>query len=284
MKVTKKPNLSVINVKDNDDTRKLEIAYLKEILKQKDIIISNLMDYIQTLKEHLIPTKNESENKNENSDKNLNDIPKQRRRVNNNSTNPVPNQNTASATKPASSQAIQSQPSPSISSNYISGKISQQNPDENRAPKVRNVINRDVWLAVLEAETMNKMSGYINLANINSRAEEEWKEVKKGKPRRKPIVGSDSNTETVKGVPKFVALHVSGLDISTSTESLKSLLQDKFKEVTVEEITSRHPNYYKPFKVYIMETNFKQAMDPTIWPFGTNRFLEYKKKTAKERT
>lgn len=43
-------NISVISAIDNNDISKLEIAYLKEILEEEDI-----MDYIKTLKEHLIP-------------------------------------------------------------------------------------------------------------------------------------------------------------------------------------------------------------------------------------
>lgn len=290
---------------DNNDPSKLEIIYLKEILKQKDIIIDNLMDYIQTLKNHLIPTKNYSVTSSDESSnqkhsfkplkkqktgneielgKNQNGILKQRCTKNTNATNAITNENIDSIDNTVILKCEKSQSSPSSENN--NDKTTRPQTTENKASKVRNIINRDISLAVLEEKTINKMAEYINLSDTNNAPDREWKQVKAAKSKRRPIVGSNSNTEIVKGVPKLIALHVSRLDVNTTTEMLKSLVQNNFKEVSVEEIPSRHPTFYKSFKVCIFEKNFKQALDPTLWPFGAciSRFFEYRKKVVKEMT
>lgn len=51
----------------------------------------------------------------------------------------------------------------------------------NKASKVRNIINRDVTLAVFEAKCVNKMAEYINLSETINAQDREWKKVKAAK-------------------------------------------------------------------------------------------------------
>lgn len=64
----------------------------------------------------------------------------------------------------------------------------------------------------------------------------------------------------------------------TSIESLTLLLKGNFPEVVCEAITPKHPDVYTSFKVKILETNFRKAMNPELWPLGAciGRFLDMK--------
>lgn len=104
----------------------------------------------------------------------------------------------------------------------------------------------------------------------------------RNKKRRRPVV-TGNNIEAVsrvKGVPKMIALHVYRLSPSTTVKDLEEHLQNTFTEVSCEALVSKHPNLYSSFKVHILETNFKKAMDPKLWPYGCciQRFFEIAKK------
>lgn len=92
--------------------------------------------------------------------------------------------------------------------------------------------------------------------------------------------GQDSVSQPIKGVPKCVELHVYRLEPHTKGEQLTEMLKPNFPEVTCEQLTSKHPEIYSSFKVSIHQNNFKDAMDPSIWPHNAciKRFLRLRKK------
>lgn len=84
--------------------------------------------------------------------------------------------------------------------------------------------------------------------------------------RKKDMVVGKCVSGPIKGVPKFVSLHVYRVDIGTNPSYLRDLLQIHFPEVTYEAIT---PHLYTSFKVNIYEESFKKAKNPEVWPKGT---------------
>nr|CAI5820101.1 unnamed protein product [Callosobruchus analis] len=99
--------------------------------------------------------------------------------------------------------------------------------------------------------------------------------------RRSLLVGNGPDDCVVKGVEKRVALHVSRIHPSTALTDMESMVKAKFPEATVESIQSKHPDIYSSFKVTLLHSNFKSALDVSIWPKNTciNRFLQSRKKT-----
>lgn len=95
------------------------------------------------------------------------------------------------------------------------------------------------------------------------------------------MVVGNSVEGPIKGVPKFVSLHVYRVDVGTNPSDLRDVLQIHFPEVTCEAITPRHPHLYTSFKVNIYEESFKKAMNPDVWPKGAcvNRFFQPRMKT-----
>ncbi|XP_074041177.1 uncharacterized protein [Leptinotarsa decemlineata] len=151
----------------------------------------------------------------------------------------------------------------------------EQGECSNSSSKIVN--ENDVRLAVTQAEHTLKLKEYIDLENDDNSAappkNKGWNEVVKKRRKRACIIGK--NQETVKGVPKYVSLHVCRLDPQTSSEDLTRSLVKHFPEVKCEELKSRFPTLYSSFKVTIHENNFKTSMNPEVWPFGAciSRFL-----------
>ncbi|CAG9816525.1 unnamed protein product [Phaedon cochleariae] len=107
--------------------------------------------------------------------------------------------------------------------------------------------------ALNEVNTKSTMEKYIN---INK--EEEWKTVHtRKKPRRNSIVGNNTD-DKIKGVPKYVFLHVCRVDPVTTQQDLKDQLKKHFPEVTCELLTSKQPTIYSSFKV---KTQMAQSHD-----------------------
>lgn len=119
----------------------------------------------------------------------------------------------------------------------------------------------------------------------NTTSEKEpWKTVasRKNKNKQLRIVGSNSSSNMladIKGVPKFVDLHVYRLQPTTTKDDLESFLRPHFPEVSCSAMTSRHPHLYSSFKVKIFGNHFSKAMEPTLWPENAcvSRFLYLKK-------
>lgn len=107
--------------------------------------------------------------------------------------------------------------------------------------------------------------------------EEGW-HVAQNKKKRNRItcIGtSKEKNSSLNAVPREVSLHVYRLDPKTEGSDLKGYLKNYFPEVECTLMKSKYPEKYASFKVTVAEENFKKAMDPAIWPYGTcvQRFL-----------
>lgn len=79
----------------------------------------------------------------------------------------------------------------------------------------------------------------------------------------------------LQGVPKYVPLHLYRVAPDTKAENVVDFLKPSFPEVKVEGLTSKHPEQYASFKVFIYEHNMETALDSNIWPENAciRRFL-----------
>lgn len=62
---------------------------------------------------------------------------------------------------------------------------------------------------------------------------------------------------------------------------MKNLLAEQFPEVLCEQLIGKNNKQYSSFKVTIYESNFRKAMDPSIWPDGAciGKFFHIRHKT-----
>lgn len=146
----------------------------------------------------------------------------------------------------------------------------------------------------MRIKTQQKCNEIINLVNdkqhdtislsppSSSENSDHWKEISyKNRCRRQLIIGNNTDV-AVKGVPKHVTLHVYRVDLKTSLDDFRNKLIPNFPEAVVEQISTKYPDLYKSFKVTIYKNNFKNAMDPKVWPAGAyvSKFFQIRKSGA----
>ncbi|KAG5875814.1 hypothetical protein JTB14_017490 [Gonioctena quinquepunctata] len=100
---------------------------------------------------------------------------------------------------------------------------------------------------------------------------EEWQKIQRSKPRRQVVIGNNTsiqmNGRHMKGVPKFIDLHVSRVDPSMSAEDLKEFVKLNFPEGQFSALRSKYPNEYSSFKPKCL----KQAEIIPIFKAGKNK-------------
>ncbi|CAG9825665.1 unnamed protein product [Phaedon cochleariae] len=128
-----------------------------------------------------------------------------------------------------------------------------------------NIDPKKMSAAILQAETQSTLNHLINLnndkdnhPNIIVDNQEEWRTVhtkRKSRQHRNFLVGE--NSEKIKGVPKFVYLHVCRVDPATTSDEMLGQLKAFFPEVTCEAIKSKHPTIYSSSKARSLSKQFR---------------------------
>ncbi|KAJ8910635.1 hypothetical protein NQ315_012503 [Exocentrus adspersus] len=146
-------------------------------------------------------------------------------------------------------------------------------------PENKQITQKQVTAGILLAQTEVALNKHINLNNdlqdISSPLEttnerlhvtdstiqarrshidshqNEWSTVVKRKRRRQQIVGSKEDTSLIRGVPKYVSLHVYRINLETSAADLTEMLKLNFLEVTCQSLSSKYPGLYNSFKVMV---------------------------------
>lgn len=259
----------------NMDT-KVDPQIFNYIIKQKDIIIQELRDKITLLnnhidilnKYHLNCKVNEGEQK-----PNLN--------------NKI---STISETKKV--------PNKSEHKNTSMTKDNGNPLNVNKQKNTSIISKQDLANGIMQVESQLKVRECINLANdithsphlsntpVSSlKRKDEWNEVVKKRRKRSVVVGNNTASISVKGVPRTVDLHVYRVDPQTTVEELTDFLKPNFPEVVCESLQPKYPDLYTSYKVTIFDENFKKAMDPQFWPKGAciQRFLVMRKKRPEEK-
>ncbi|CAG9824534.1 unnamed protein product [Phaedon cochleariae] len=196
-----------------------DIVIFKYILKQKDLLIQELRDKITMLNNQI------------------------GNMVVNNNYSPTPimipqkPDTEKDAKKPPSKKELIAQ-----------GATTSDKPVANKNTGISKTITKqDLSREIHKIESEQKLDKYINLGNItqqrkvdknpndkiisNSDEPEDsnWKTVKpRRNNRRSMIIGNNYKDSSIRGVPKYVDLHVCRLDTSTTSEDLENLLKKHF--------------------------------------------------------
>lgn len=277
------PSTEVLDNTVNANGRETEIYYLKELLKQKDIIIKNqsiaiysLQEQISMLKTNVYKSPASSSDKLETTDEML----------------PYAKVAATINSGKVYRTAVNLPPSESSTANLNSNKghLPYAQLDKKNKKIVNKPISADaVNNALKSIEARDKMEQIINLENdaktVNQSNASPVSEIKiKGiyKVKNKPIMGKkvfQDNSMALKAAERKAFLHVYKLHPETEIKTLISYLSPIFPEVKIEKMNALHPQYYSSFKVEIDFTNMDKAMNPDLWPVGTciNRFFHRKK-------
>lgn len=276
----------------SSSSSKVDISIFKYIIKQKDCIINELQDKIIILNNHIevlnkcmvfssnTNTKNVTVNKDtatsskDKESKSLRDI--------------VPEKKQEIARKINGTDVHTGEGVVSDKKDVFTRKVNKPGILVNKEV----ITEKQVSVAINEVTGKMKLNECINMEMDSARSQEQetkkWETVD-FKRRRKStsksmVMGNNKQSDTIKGVPKYVELHVCRIDPGTTSEMLRKYLESSFSEVKCESLISRQPELYSSFKVSVYERNFQRAMDPNVWPEGAliGRFL-YRREGIKNR-
>lgn len=276
-------NISFSSANDQtDDSSKLEIKYLKELLRQKDVYITSLEDKINILKEHILLIKHINKPLPETP---LGTIP-------NNKTNVTARIGKNDLQKAKSvTKAVRPSPSENVKLLGSSSTVSA-----NSTPQTEGQDKNSYFMGVTSSLTVSPRNGATNTqtftrqnrnkitkrdvsaalvsANeINDKVNKDgYKTVSyKKRTNKSTVVGSmnDFSTNKLKAMDNLAFLHVSKMHRDITSVDLAEYLRSMFPEVICDKMKSKYPQYYSAFKVTIHQKNLEAAMTPSIWPAGT---------------
>lgn len=265
---------------ENLTKMELEVLYLKYTVKQKNILIKQQQEYIESLKNQILLI-NKINNKcsmslTPSSDEDAKTANRSYFRSTSskrNSQNDIAN--TCISTSPSQTEG-------STASKTDSHKLLRQTVNMNKtkssSPKKRSN-SRSNSTSVPEV-----IEGDSNVKQNISASEEASKASRRlTQNRSRKVIGALQlkNNQAVKTVEKYAFLHISKIHPDISAEELKDLLSDSLPEAQVEQLNSAHPNIYSSFKVSIHFKNLSKAYNPGIWPENScvNRFFHKRKLT-----
>lgn len=215
---------------------------MRELLRQKDIIIDNQTDLIISLKEQINLLKERENN--------------------------VNSRLSIRAEGVASSRSAKVNRQKSVSS-------ASKSQSENSAEPVLMSKTVNENFKSLEDATRKKFQEVINLTKEGGTdsAQSLQDQVVKHSSRVKSysaVMGSKviDKTSSIKAAVDYASVHVSKLHPDTGVEDLKSYLIADFPEVEAEKLNSAYPTLYSSFRVSVCRENLQRAMDPTVWPRG----------------
>lgn len=250
-------SISLISTSNSVDPNVLKIQYLEEIIRQKDLIISNQSTAIIALKDQIVLI---------NHLKSYENPPKLH-----------PNESVTSKQS-------------------VNGDIAQPNKGAIKKQASAKVSNKKQTAALCDADTVNgkvplfsgpSVSGAIqnalanrvceDIVNLNSDIQvggnisiHSKKSISRPKPRS-ILVGSMSNNDNcpIKAAPPAVVLrhfHVTNLDPSVTVDTLMSYLKQFVLGVKVIALPSRYPSNYSSFKVSVPVSDVQSILNQDIWP------------------
>lgn len=235
----------------------MEVEYLKEIIKQKELVIDNQMIATTALQKH-IDLLNKLLNKEININNSLhhNKVLPSHGTINKGDTT-----NKRKTIKDVNTAAGMTS----------TGKIIVENSNTN----CRRIIDsNEASVALHQAAAQLKMNEIIslNLDNESSKSLNKNKILSPSKRNTKTIVGSNSNSNgnsnTIKAAPNMKYFHVSRVDPSTTTANMLQFLKGNFMNVSCTQLKSKHPDEYSSFKVGVSAENVDKLLEPTRWAQG----------------
>lgn len=259
------------------DAKSVEIKYLKELLKQKDLIIetqvtaiSNQADLIDSLKDQINMLKNKV--------KAVTFPPKST------SIPPVTQEDPVATVQDASGAAgnLFEFDGTRVHAAAVEG-------GQSVAYQQRPGTSRQAMLEIAAAGKVQPVS--TGLLKQGRQDEQGFKLVehrKRGQQKQrlnKPVIGElpEDGGCHLKAAMTYNYWHVYKLDPNTTAGDLKDYLKREFPEVLVENLKSRNPEEYASFKIAVSERNRDSIRKPSLWPAGVriNRFFLPRNAAAK---
>lgn len=250
-----------------------EIAYLKSLLHQKDMMINNMQLTIDLLcnqvslinnlnNKHLLTSDSNTFNyRNLSSQKSFAEITK----------TIVSDKVADTCTSANDLKSVISALGCQRSKSQVDG-VPVRNPHKFSSKEVTEALS-SVQIAQATTELNNSNPKLIRGANP-----------KKGRSSNVPIVGNlNSSDVKIRAVPRTTSLHVYRLHPETSVDDVLSHLESKFPGVLCEKLNSKFPELYSSFKITVRSDLAEEIMSPSTWPDGTcvNKFfLQRPKKPA----
>ncbi|KAJ4430573.1 hypothetical protein ANN_19161 [Periplaneta americana] len=144
----------------------------------------------------------------------------------------------------------------------------QDSSEQSTSVRINTNLYSDIVKGVLDRPNTDKVV-HSHVRDDYNNSGNEWKTVqpKKRTNSRVQIVGNNK-CSGIKTVPKCVDLHVYRIDPDITVTDIKRMLISKFPEVICEQLFGKNTKQYSSFKVTIYESNFRNAMSPSIWPYG----------------
>lgn len=221
----------------NSTQLELELKYLKELLKQKDLVIEYQATAISALKDQIDLLKKQSANL-ESSKK---------------------------------GPSVQGQAANHGNLNKQGQQAHNKQTDSKKA-SIAVVTKSAVSGALHNAVTQKICSDIVNLEKGPSGTE-----TKLLKQNKKPVRGQLSDTSRCKlqVAESRVNFHVTKLHPATKPVDVEHYLSSMMNNVQVEKITSKYPESYASFKATVSDCDVEKILDPSIWPSGVlvNRFF-----------
>lgn len=279
---------------DNDLTRdKLEIRYLKKLLKEKDVIIKCLNTTVESLQQQIYLLKDLHKQNTKNYQMPSNDNHSSvfsKATIQNSNKEYLKSTKITAAPHNTKRSANRKQDSGECSTSSM--KLSQTDVDlcngKDKINETKNKITqKHLKDALTEAEAELKMTcnNYANLENDET-SKQEWQTVnykQKTRKNNKPIVGNGSlaTNHVLKSTDNFAFLHVYKLHPTTSVQELEDFLKPIVGEIKCEKLNSRNPEYYSSFKLTIDDCHVPEVMSANLWPKGVciNKFFHPRART-----
>lgn len=235
----------------------------KYILKQKDIIISELQEKVVILKKQIEMQKQmntlksidlQADSDNRLCEKNN----QQDKRSSSKKEYESINENKQRSADMKTSKLKLKQPSaePGTSKSTPYAKHNQQHQSE------QSELSQEVTSGLIEIQPTQP---------INTNESTTWTKVtqkQKRFTRTSHIIGNNTQPCSIKVAPKKGFIYVSRLAPETTTSDLAALLTPNFPEATIQKLDCKHPEFYSAFKVTVHLHNFDSAMHPENWPKG----------------
>lgn len=260
----------------------IDVYYLKQIVEQKDEIIRNQKDLIESLKQQIVLMKcSRTVIDTTNSPSSC---------MGSNVDNKAVSYAGVSAAgyhKPGGSSRVKSGPSTSGETNKMGGSEDStvfselQNHKAVTAAKFAEIIN------LVDDTSGHQITTKFHKSSKDVVAPNPHKYQRKGKRSSPQVVGErtvDRNDEVdIRAAVTYRFFHVTKLDPKTTAEDLKRFLQTDLPEVRVDKLESLHPDCYSSFKIGISEKNETKVLDPSFWPSGSRvkRFFHARKKSPR---
>ncbi|CAH1101751.1 unnamed protein product [Psylliodes chrysocephalus] len=233
------PNPSINPAKNSID--EIRITYLEEIIRQKDLVITNQEIAIKSLQSQIELIQNQASFHSQNS-KYLNEYT---------SINVNQSRNDAQS----SSRQGPSWPASNLNSKHVSA-------------------------AIHEAKTSSVCADIINLNKTNQSIKPNFRSYPKPKSLLVGSMRNDDQNLKAANVSTDITFyHSTNWNPNTVADDVRNHLKNIDDEVKVEQLKSRQPQLYASFKIIVPSTSAQKLLNTEIWPEGVylNEFFRYRR-------